>query len=184
MIDSVKANIGPGFFLENKIEGKRTMSNELRKSIEDIRRLILMIWRNAERAEAVAVPFDELARHLVVVGIFTERAIVGETIMARSYSPTGDECDTCEVWQAAILLPDGVGALVWDSDEYVDLPSEYEPSIAEARYRFVAFAECPPVAKALLLDHVSSLFAQILERMRSGRRWLKPLAPLDLNEPY
>jgi hypothetical protein len=74
------------------------------------------------------------------------------------------------------LLPDGVGALVWDSDVYLGLSSEYDPPIAEARCHFVPFAECPPIAKALLVDLVETLFEVVLELVRMCPLWLKPLA--------
>lgn len=116
-----------------------------------------------------------LARQVAGAGIIPERAFFGKPILVRDYSPSDDESNTVEVWQAALLLPGGIGVIVRDSDEYLDLPSDYQPCIAEARWRFVPFEECPPVAKALLAQHVEKLFDEVMDRIDLRHRWLQPL---------
>jgi hypothetical protein len=151
------------------------MNKKQRRRLKRLQRLLLRIRNAAEHAEAQAGELNALARQIASVGIIPDRAIVGKPIFVRDYRLSTDESNTVEIWHAALLLPDGIGALVWDSDEYLDLPSEFEPSVAEARWRFIPFVECPPVAKALLAGHAESLFDEVMYLIEARHRWLQPL---------
>ncbi|HET6328727.1 MAG TPA: hypothetical protein VFG04_28850 [Planctomycetaceae bacterium] len=131
----------------------------------------------AEHAEAHAGELNTLARQIAGVGIIPEQAIVGKPLLVRDYEISTDASNTVQIWHAVLLLPDGIGALVWDSEEYLDLPSDFEPSIAEARGRFIPFVGCPPVAKALLAGHTESLFGEVISLVEHRRRWLQSLYP-------
>jgi hypothetical protein len=152
------------------------MNSRLRVRINGLRQLILQIWRAAEHAEGDVLALNDFAQHLAAIGIIPDCAILGKLILDRSYGPSDEERNTCQVWQATVLLPDGFGALVWDSDEYLDLPRDYELTIQEARWHFVPFSECPPVVRALLVEHLETLFEETFDLVSMRRRWLEPLA--------
>jgi hypothetical protein len=151
------------------------MNKKQRRRLKRLQRLLLRIRNAAEHAEAQAGELNALARQIAGVGIIPDRAIVGKPIFVRDYRLSTDESNTVEIWHAALLLPDGIGALVWDSDEYLDLPSEFEPSVAEARWHFIPFVTCPLVAKALLAQHVETLFDEVMDQIEVQHRWLQPL---------
>jgi len=153
------------------------MNKKQRRRRRRLQRLLLRIRNAAEHAEAQAGELNALAREIASVGIIPDRAIVGKPILIRDYRLSTDESDTVQIWHAALLLPDGIGALVWDSDEYLDLPPEFEPSVAETRWHFVPFVACPPVAKALLAGHAESLFGEVMRLVELRRQWLQPLNP-------
>jgi len=153
------------------------MSKKQRRRLKRLQRLLLRIRNAAEHAEAQAVELNALARQIAGVGIIPDQAIVGKPLLVRDYEVSTDESNTVQIWHAVLLLPDGIGALVWDSDEYLDLPSDFEPSIAEARGRFIPFVACPPVARALLAGQAESLFGEVISLVEQRRRWLRTLYP-------
>jgi hypothetical protein len=153
------------------------MSKKQRRRLKRLQRLLLRIRNAAEHAEAQAVELNALARQIAGVGIIPDQAIVGKPLLVRDYEVSTDESNTVQIWHAALLLPDGIGALLWDSEEYQDLPCDFAPSIAEARGRFIPFLACPPVAKALLAGHAESLFGEVISLVEHRRRWLQSLYP-------
>jgi hypothetical protein len=145
------------------------------KRLKRLRRLLLKIRRAAEHAEAQAAELNSVASQVARVGIIPEQAVVGKLIFVRDYSPPSDESNSVQVWQAALLLPEGLGAIVRNSNEYLDLGADYEPSVAEARWHFVPFDRCPLVAKALLSLHTEALFEKVIDLIDVRDRWLQPL---------
>ncbi len=154
------------------------MSKKQRRRLKRLQRLLLRIRNAAEHAEAQAVELNALARQIAGVGIIPDQAIVGKPLLVRDYEVSTDESNTVQIWHAALLLPDGIGALLWDSEEYQDLPCDFAPSIAEARGASSSlFVACPPVAIALLAGHAESLFGEVISLVEHRRRWLQSLYP-------
>jgi hypothetical protein len=92
------------------------MNKKQRRRLKRLQRLLLRIRNAAEHAEAQAVELNSLTRQIAGVGIIPDGVIVGKPILVRDYRLSTDESDTVQIWHAALLLPDGIGALVWDSD--------------------------------------------------------------------
>jgi hypothetical protein len=157
------------------------MNKKQRRRLKRLQRLLLRIRNAAEHAEAQADKFNSLANQVARVGIIPEQAVVGKPIFVRDYSPPSDESNSVQVWQAALLLPDGLGAIVRNSNEYLDLGADYEPSVAEARWHFVPFERCPLVAKALLALHTEALLDKVIDLIDVRDRWLQPLKSHSVN---
>jgi hypothetical protein len=66
--------------------------------------------------------------------------------------------------QAALLVPEGLGVVLWDSDHYAEMCDL--PDGLEADTRFRAFARCEPAVRALLLPHIEPLLERLYQRLR------------------
>jgi hypothetical protein len=69
------------------------------------------------------------------------------------------------VIQAALLVPDGIGVVLWDSEQYAALRDLPEGREADEKVLFQPFAECEPAVKGLLLPEIESLLERLYKRL-------------------
>jgi hypothetical protein len=92
-------------------------------------------------------------------------SILGPIINHWAYEPRPRGWDSGPLAQAALLVPGGIGVVIWDSEEYAELRRATDGLEAEATARFVPFAACEPAVKGLLLPTIEPLLEQLADKL-------------------
>ena len=109
------------------------------------------------QADAKLAEANRLIQQLAGARSFPETVVLGEVIHSRYYPPAAHEDEPARVAQAALCVPDGIGAVLWEAGAYARLCATPEGLRREARAGFQPFERCEPALRALLLPHVESL---------------------------
>lgn len=147
-------------FRSNERGTTASMKDNLSARLEALKELNAQIRHQAEQAEARVATANPLIAQLATSGLVADQILLGQFLLLRGYSSRFPPKDSGQVIQAALALPGGVGAVVWDSEELAlvrDSP-QYE---CEAFWRFVPFNECEPIVRALITSNLAPLFDQL-----------------------
>ena len=131
----------------------------------ELSRLASTVRTSLDQAEALIPVVNEQLAELAAMGV-SDLQVEGPAIYSRpqglSIGKTDDHC----IYQAVVVMPGGVGAALWNStefDEYVNRPYGEPIDLAP---RFVEFAQCPPVVKALLVTHATHMVTSLMADVR------------------
>jgi len=141
--------------------------------LAEIRRLNEAARHSAEHSEADIVKINEMIGQIASLWDIADIVILGEVAIQQPYVAQSGQSDSALVYQAAVVLPSGLGALLWDMEEYLScrhLPDRER----EAHRLFSAFAACDPGPRKALLPHMHTLCAELLplleRRCQSGEQ--------------
>lgn len=65
--------------------------------------------------------------------------------------------------QAALVIPEGFGVCLWDSEEFARCRLEQDGLASKARNKFQAFDQCRTVEKAFLLPFIEEMLEELME---------------------
>jgi hypothetical protein len=144
--------------------GKRQSSPRLRleRQIERMQRRLLDTKKHRELAEARVAGINELIAELSKSGLLNRTALLGSILLRRNYAPREGGKDSCEVLQAALLVPGGLGVLLWDNEEALELQIDPEALEAAAWLHHLPFEKCEPALQALLEPHIEELVGRLM----------------------
>lgn len=128
-------------------------------------RLTIWLHHAAEQAEAHVERANRLIRKLTDSGLLAEGVILGAVIYERRYIPGQGRSDSAQLVQAVLHLPKGLGVVLWDSEEYVQLEPQQHVLEEEVMSKFSPFAECELAIKALYLPHLPELMDKLRKRL-------------------
>lgn len=112
----------------------------------------------AEQAEARIAEADTLIRELHRAGRVRPHVLFGPVMSVRPYDPGCGPEDSGQVTQAVLVVPDGLGVVFWDTEEFHLYPAG-RARAQEARRLFVPVASCPPLLRVQLLPFAADLVA-------------------------
>ncbi|HEX3658546.1 MAG TPA: hypothetical protein VHV55_22330 [Pirellulales bacterium] len=140
------------------------MPENFRSAIQQLRTINVQIRQRLELAEASIPPLNELISQLGTIALAEGPPILGQVVYQQAYLQCQEFCDSALLYQAALLVPEGIGAAIWDLHEY--LANEQAPCQAEkdARIKFLPFGNCGSTVKALLLGEVQPMLRRLFER--------------------
>lgn len=117
----------------------------------------------ARRRAKALKPFVEwIAKTRLLHGI----VLLGPVLRTESYD-SYDEVDSSErVVQAALLIPRGIGVLVWDSEEIASLKCQDRSLESAAWLAHVRFEDCSLEHQALMVDQILVLADRLMQRLR------------------
>ena len=119
---------------------------------EELRRLLekanAALRGDQELAEARLEGLNRQLRELHRTGLVGAVVVPGPVILTRPYNNPAAESD--QILQAALVLPAGVGVLVWDTFEIIEVEADPRLFCQEAARRHTPFEGCEPAVKALL----------------------------------
>jgi hypothetical protein len=133
------------------------MSKEVEEALARLGWLHFWTRHCCAQADAKLAEANRLIRRLAGGGLVQEAVILGEVIHPRYYPPAAHEDEPARVAQAALCVPDGIGAVLWGAGAYARLCATPEGLRREARAGFQPFERCEPALRALLLPHVEAL---------------------------
>ena len=114
------------------------------------------------RARALRPLVDWITKTRLLHGV----CILGPVLRSESYAAGEGDGSSGLILQAALLIPRGIGVLMWDSDEVASLECQDRTLESAAWLAHVPFEQCSPVHQALLVDQIIELADQLISRLR------------------
>jgi hypothetical protein len=131
----------------------------------DLSRLAMTIQTNLDSAEDTIQRINNSLAELATLGV-QDFQITGPVVYARPAGASSDEDDTFTLFQAVLLMPGGIGGAVWDSFEYTEYLGRPHGEPADLRPRFVPYADCLPLVRAMLVAHVGEMLDRLMRDVR------------------
>lgn len=127
--------------------------------------LATTIRMGLDEAESTIPPINEQLEALAELGV-RQFQIEGPSVYCRPSDVSNATTDDFVVYQAAIILPGGVGAVVWDAAEYHEHVNRPQGQPADLAPLFVSYGECPGIVRALLAPHAGRLVDSLMQDVR------------------
>jgi hypothetical protein len=144
------------------------MTDTVLNHFERLRALLLQARQAIEQAEARVGQFNDLVRELAEQGEVPRGFFLGKTI-ASPWDAEAGRCNTGNVIQAVLLVPEGLGVSRFDaevSDAYTEASGGLEDEVRET---FVPFAECSPAEKTFFYSEMGVLCERFLACAAGGK---------------
>src|SRR5690242_17042264 len=91
--------------------------SQIESLTQELAALNSSIQRNKDDAEAVVGRIQPQLSELARSGLLRREVLLGTT-MLRGYDPDQEPTDSGQVVQASLLLPEGFGVCLWDSERF------------------------------------------------------------------
>jgi hypothetical protein len=141
---------------------ENSVSENLSDKIKALSQLNLTFRQQLEQAELHVPRINEQIAALAVLGGHDQLAIEGDVVLQLPYLPNLGPNDSCQIYQAILLVPEGIGVVILDLEDYRfrrENPQAEEVSLSA---RFQGFDLCSSFLKAALLPQVESLVSRLL----------------------
>ena len=135
---------------------------------EELSQQLLRMKHQLETAEAKAAGLNGFVNEVWQFGLSSRTAFLGPVITTRAYDPEEGGVDSGQVIQAVLLVPGGLGVLVWDTEEFVKLSEIPDGLEAHAPLYHVPFERCEPMIRALLNGYIEPLVERLLEALKTS----------------
>ncbi len=140
------------------------MPENLSDKIAALSQLNLTFRQQLEQAELHVPRINEQIAALAALGVNDQLAIEGNVVVQLPYLPQLGRIDSCQIYIATLIIPEGIGVAVLDLEEYVERQRNPNSDIALSA-RFQAFDECSSFVKAAMLPQVEPLVSQLLRNL-------------------
>jgi hypothetical protein len=141
------------------------MHTVLQERAAELSRLASAVRTSLAQAEALIPVVNKHLSDLAQMGM-ADLQVEGPAVYSRPAGLSARHTDDHFIYQAVVVLPGGIGAVVWHSGDFAEYRQcPYGQQIDLAPH-FVEFAKCPPVVKALLVTQASSMVASLMEDVR------------------
>jgi len=130
---------------------------------DDVTLRLLCMKRDTCAAEARAAGLNNLINDIWQFGLGGQTSLLGPVLQTRNYAPQPGGHDSGQVIQAALLVPRGLGVVVWDSEFYLSLADVPDGLEAAAAMHHVPFEQCCPAWRALLCEHIAPLVQKFFD---------------------
>jgi hypothetical protein len=137
------------------------MNNDRHELFEGLQRQVLAMRQVCEQMEGKIEAINQGLRVLEETGLTNEIVILGKIVHRSAYAPRAGGNDSGQLYQAALLVPKGIGVVIWDTEEFVQLENVPQALEAEAPLHFLAFAECKLAWKLALVAEVELLLQRL-----------------------
>jgi len=141
------------------------MEEGLNSRIDRLQQLNLRWRQQLEVAETYIPPLNELLARLAPLDLMNGLLVLGDGTCYRAYNPEADRDDSALVYQAAAYVPDGIGVVVWDQDEYLEAARAPTGMEEQSRSKFLNFDLCSNGLQALLVEQVPGLLEKLFGRI-------------------
>lgn len=130
---------------------------DLDELLELLRLRVLRLRHQLEFAEARVPCWNQLVQEVWRAGLMSQTAILGRLIETRPYPPVEGGHSSGQVVQASLLIPGGVGVLLWDTEDFVLHSNISDGLESHAWAHHVPFDRCEPAHQAALADELPML---------------------------
>jgi hypothetical protein len=113
------------------------------------------------RAEVLAAYLNYTVDELSTMGMLPPAIVLGPVIREQSLDANGHGLSNGRLVQAAVLVPEGLGVVLWDVEDYAELSKQPGGLESEARMQFVPFSRCAPAIRGLLDEHIGDLLTRL-----------------------
>jgi len=141
------------------------MHDSLQERTAALARLATMIRTGLDEAESTIPPLNEQLDALAELGLNAFQ-IEGPDVYSRPAGVSSAQDDSFVVYQAAVVMPGGLGAVVWDATEYHDHVNRPHGEPVDLAPQFVPYQQCPTIVRALLAPHADRLVDSLMRDVR------------------
>ena len=141
------------------------MHDLLHERTAQLARLAGSLHDGLQAAEASIPAINQHLAELAAIGV-TDFQIEGPVIYSRPAGVSSAHIDEFLIFQAAIILPGGVGALTWGSTEYHEHTSRPYGEPVDLAARFAPYEKCPPLVRAMLIAHTGRMLENLMQDVR------------------
>jgi hypothetical protein len=141
------------------------MHEILSERAAELTRLAATIRSGLEEAESTIPAINDQLNQLAMLGI-TSHQVEGPSIYARPAGLSNDRDDEVCVFQAVLLMPGGIGAAVWKSEEFNEHALCGFGEQTDLRDKFLPYAKLLPVVRAMLVKHADHMVSNLLRDVR------------------
>jgi hypothetical protein len=104
----------------------------------------------AQLAERRISTLNAIVQEAAEVGLVPRTALLGQIVQQRPYEPAPGGSSSGQVVQAGLLIPGGIGVLLWDTEDFLALQRQDEGLESAAWNAFVPFDQCSAAFRAYL----------------------------------
>lgn len=90
----------------------------------------------------------------------------GPGVYARPAGVSNDTSDDVCVYQAILLMPGGIGSVVWSAEEYSEYLRRDYGQQTDLRDRFMPYERLPAIVRALIVKHADKMVESLLRDIR------------------
>lgn len=126
------------------------------------KRTLRQLFQDADMAKLRAADLREWISTISKSGLIDGQVILGIKVLSLSYQPVEGSSDSGPCFQAALCIPEGMGAIRMDSQDWLAFQSKCEGLEANARAHFVPLLECRPVIQQWLLTQIDTLIEKLI----------------------
>lgn len=138
---------------------------EIDDVLERLRLRVLRFRHQLEIAEARVPRWNQLVQEFWRAGLMPQTAILGRVIETRPYAPIEGGHSSGQVVQASLLIPGGVGVLLWDTEDFV-LQSKIPDGLeSHAWAHHVPFDRCTPADQVALAEQLPMLIGRFVRAL-------------------
>jgi len=141
------------------------MHEILHERTAHLARLVRSLHDGLQAAEASIPAINQHLAELAAVGV-TDFQIEGPVLYSRPAGVSSAHVDEFLIFQAAIILPGGVGAVTWGSTEYHEHVSRPYGEPVDLAPRFTPYAQCPALVRAMLISHTGRMLESLMGDVR------------------
>jgi hypothetical protein len=141
------------------------MHEILTERVAELAQLAAMIRSGLDEAEATIPRLNDHLSELATLGIASHQ-VEGPSIYARPAGLSNATNDEVCVFQAVLLMPGGIGAAVWNAEDYNEHLLDSVGEQSDLRDRFLPYEKLPPVVRATLVRHANHLVGSLLRDVR------------------
>lgn len=137
------------------------MGFSFQERLHHLQQLNLEIRQRLEIAELKVSRVNPLLAQLAASRLLNETIVLGAIVFQRPYGALSAVEESGQLIQAALAVPGGFGAVLWDSEEFAYLRDTPQLE-AEAARKAIPFEQCSTAIKALLLPQLEPLLDRLL----------------------
>jgi hypothetical protein len=141
---------------------------DLNQRLKAIRQFNITLRQQLEAAELVVPKLNAALGQLGAAGIAADLMLAGDAVWRQRYIPGHGPSDSGQLYLAALKIPGGIGALVFDSEELCAIEQANPADPLYPAEAFLPFDECPSYVKASLLPRLPDLLRQLSDSFRAG----------------
>jgi hypothetical protein len=141
------------------------MPEILHKRIAHLAHVVSTLRNGLQAAEACIPAINEHLADLATLGI-VDFQIEGPTIYCRPAGVSSLHDDEFVIYQAALVMPGGIGAAIWGSTEYHEHTSRPYGEPVDLAPRFAPYEKCPPLVRAMLIGHTGRMLENLMQDVR------------------
>lgn len=147
------------------LDQKNMSENLNRNYLHQLQQLNLHLRVHLEEAEVRVPEINDQIQQLYAIELVPETALLGTVICVRDYSILNGAPDSSQVFQSALLIPGGLGVILWDCEDYLNFRNGPSVDQKELFLKFVPFDLCDSAVKALLLPHIEPLLRMLFKQL-------------------
>lgn len=126
------------------------------------KRVLRQLFQDADMAKLRAADLEEWISTISKTGMLDGQVCLGNKVISLSYQPVEGGSDSGPCFQAALCIPEGMGAIRMDTQDWLTFQSKSEGLEANARAHFVPLLECRPVIQQWLLTQIDILVEKLI----------------------